>query len=178
MSDRLSTLAALTAATLIVGGGLYALLKHGAGIVAVAPAPASQPLPAVVAPRASTVRAPQVTIAPPPGGAIYRCQIDGSVVYQSEPCKGGRVVEVQHTQGWEAPRLSVQRQAVQVAEARTHTPAMTSSPDVARAAECALLDQQIAQIDALARAGGTIPYMENLKERRRKLVDRKYEMRC
>ena len=26
--------------------------------------------------------------------------------------------------------------------------------------------------------GGTIPYMEDLKERRRKLVDRNYHLRC
>jgi hypothetical protein len=172
MSDRSTTLAAVTVATLIVGGSIYAVLRHAAPMIETAPPPAP------VAPTAPTANEPSVTASPPSAGAIYRCNEGGSVVYSDASCKGGRVVEVQHTQGWEAPRPSVRPQSVAIAEARTVSPDVASTSEKSREAECGLIESQIAQIDAAARVGGTIPYMEDLKERRRKLVDRKFELRC
>ena len=43
---------------------------------------------------------------------------------------------------------------------------------------CAQIDRSIESIDAAARKGGTIQYMEDLKERRRKLVEKRQELRC
>ncbi|HET9025588.1 MAG TPA: hypothetical protein VFN64_13515 [Burkholderiaceae bacterium] len=43
---------------------------------------------------------------------------------------------------------------------------------------CAQFSRAIESIDAAARKGGTVRYMEDLKERRRKLVEHRQELRC
>ena len=66
------------------------------------------------------------------------------------------------------------------AVARAENPSTATSSEVskAKATECRHLDARITNNDAVALAGGTVPYMDNLRERRRKLVDRRYELRC
>jgi hypothetical protein len=76
------------------------------------------------------------------------------------------------------PQPAARRQSAEIAETRTVTPDFVSSSEKSREAECTLIESQISQVDAAARVGGPILHMEDLKERRRKLVDRKYDLRC
>lgn len=169
MSDRVVFFGSLLAATGIVGGGILVLLDKAAPIVQTTPAPVAAQAPVVIAPQAPTV---------PSDPAVYRCKVGGSVLYSDAPCKGGTVVDIQPTRGYEAPRRSLRSASVVISEAPAQGAAVTTSTNVSNESACRLLDQEIAAIDAAARVGGTIPYMEDLKERRRKLVSRKYELRC
>lgn len=169
MSDRRTLAASLAAAVVIVGGGIYAVLKQASPIVGTTPSPA------VAAPGAVTPPAARATST---GPAIYRCKVRGSITYSDTPCEGAKVVDVQPTRGFEMPKGSSQRAPVAVAKAPSATPTVASSSDASSSTECRYLDEQIANIDAAARAGGTAPYMDELRDRRRKLVDRKYELHC
>ena len=174
MGNRTS-LVALVGAMIVAGAGIFAIVRQSTPIVEIAPAPpppVSAPAPATAAPSPSASFAPS-------GPAIYRCKVKGAVVYSDEPCgEGAKVVDVQPTRGYETPRSSMK--AAPSADAKSATPAPQASPsaDGSPVAECRLLEEQIASIDAAARQDGITPHMEGLKERRRKLVDRKNELRC
>jgi hypothetical protein len=179
MNDRVVFVASLLAAIGIVGGGIIAVLDHAAPIVRTSPQPSAVAAPQTpVVPAAPVVIGPSADPATPSGPAVYRCKVDGAVLYSDAPCKGGRVIEVKHTRGWEAPRYSLRNAPMVVSEAPVQAIVVTPPASASNESVCRLIDQDIAAIDAAARAGGTIPYMEELKERRRKLVDRKYELGC
>ena len=177
MRDGFVQSVSIIAAVGIVGGGFYLLLDKAAPIVAVHPerpkqtaAPSSKP-PAF---DPQSVPAEERS-----GSAIYRCNQGGSVVYSDTPCQGGRVVDVQVTQGFEPQRaspVSARSQAVEPATPRT--PAIAQANGSAEEVLCAQIDRAIEAIDAAARRGGTIQYMEDLNERRRKLVEKRQEYRC
>ena len=172
MRDRTS-LIALIVAMILAGAGIFAIVRQAAPIVEIAPAPpppVSAPTPATAAPSASPA---------PSGPAIYRCKVKGAVVYSDEPCgEGAKVVDVQPTRGFESPRQSPSS-ATKVSSAKPVAPAVqASSGEAVHASECKRLEDAMAWIDSEARQGGTIERMDELKERRRKLLDRKYELRC
>lgn len=177
MNQRLSYALSVVAAVAIGGGGLYVLLDKAAPIVEQRPQPASR----IAAPPPPTYEPSPVPQDRPSGSAIYRCDRGGSVVYSDTPCQGGRVVDVHVTQGFEpqrAPQSSTRSQTSQQAPAPPRTPAIAQANGSAEEALCAQIDRAIESIDAAARRGGTIQYMEDLKERRRKLVEKRQELRC
>lgn len=177
MSEKWLQPLSLAAAIVIVGGGLYVLLDKAAPLVTVAP----EPLRKSVAP--SVTPPPYVQPQSPSQqqneAAIYRCDRRGSVTYSDAPCEGGRVVDIRVTQGFQAERY---RPATRLASAEV--PASTADrsaaqPETAKnTAVCEQINEAIEAIDAAARAGGSIQYMEELKERRRKLVEKRQELRC
>ena len=88
---------------------------------------------------------------------------------------------MQVTQGFEpqrATQASVRSQAVEHAPAAPRPPAIAQANGSVEEALCAQIDRAIERIDAAARKGGTIQYMEDLKERRRQLVRKRQELRC
>ena len=173
----------LVAAVAIVGVGLYVLLDKGAAIVKTPLEPAKQaatpPQPPLTYQQPSPQRS-QVLQGRSSGSEIYRCKQGGSVVYSDTPCDGGRPVDIQVTQGFESqryPRRAAASEAVINGAAPSREPAVTP-PSASNAQVCESIIKAIEGIDAAARAGGTIPYMEDLKERRRKLVEKRQELRC
>jgi len=174
MGNRTS-LVVLVGAMIVAGGGIFAIVRQSTPIVEIAPAPppaVSAPTPATAAPSPSASSAPS-------GPAIYRCKVKGAVVYSDEPCgEGAKIVDVQPTRGYGTPRSSTKAAPSADAKSATQAPQALPPVDGSHATECRLLEDQIASIDAAARQGGTTSNVEDLKERRRKLVDRKYELRC
>jgi len=61
--------------------------------------------------------------------------------------------------------------------ASTAAPA-AQRPEETDAARCEQIRRAIEGLDAAARSGGSIQYIEDLKERRRKLVEKRQELRC
>jgi len=176
MSEKWLQFLSLVAAIVIVGGGIYVLLDKAAPLIAVGP----EPLRPSVAP--SLTPPPYVQPESPAeqrnGAAIYRCDRGGSVTYSDASCEGGRVVDIQVTRGFQAERY---RPATQVASAEAPIAADRSPAQAEKEKNRALCEQitkAIESIDAAARAGGSIQYMEELKERRRKLVEKRQELRC
>ena len=163
----------LAAVAAIAGGGLYFALRQGSAIVDLYPVqkpPAATPFIATP---------PPPTVASPASGpAIYRCESKGKVTYANSPCEGGKLVDATPTRGYESPHSSPPSKKGVAPTGPIAPAAQASSEGSAHAGECKRLEDAIAWIDAEARQGGTVPRMEELKERRRKLVDRKYELRC
>ena len=162
----------------IVGGGLYLLLDKAAPIVAVQPAMPEQSAAPASAPR--PYEPSSAPAEPRSGSAIYRCDQGGSAVYSDNPCTGGRVVDVQVTQGFQAEQYrlpaSMPRQAPVAATPRT--PAIAQANGTVEERLCAEIDRAIEAVEAAARRGGSIQYMEDLKERRRRLVEQRQQLRC
>jgi hypothetical protein len=77
-------------------------------------------------------------------------------------------------------RRTLQQQRYAEVSAPVEEPAAEPTPsnDAVKAARCKAIDAEIEQIDAAARAGGTATYQDWLRERRHKLVDEKYRLKC
>ena len=172
MGSRAFALSLLAAAA-ITGGGLYFVLRQGSAIVEAYPLQKSSVVtPPIEAP------SPPAIASPAPGPAIYRCESKGKITYANLPCEGGKLVDAMPTQGYESPNSSHPPKKRATPTGPVAPTAQASSEGSAHSGECKRLEDAIAWIDSEARQGGTIPRMEELKERRRKLVDRKYELRC
>ena len=185
-SERLVLLAAFVAAVAIAGGGLYFVLQKAAPIAApAATTQANRPAPPTVQATATApVVAPAVIVpATNTGPAVYRCTINGVVIYSDEMCQGAKKVDARPaSSGFVAERP---RPAVRVAQAPSTEPmsmpsaASTSATEkAAREARCAWIEAEIERIDALARQGQSASSQDSLRERRRKLVDEKYALKC
>jgi hypothetical protein len=178
MEGRPALILSLVAAMAIAAGGLYFVLEQGVPTLETkGDARPSSPSQSIAAPPATPPVAPSDTEMKP-GAAIYRCQKGRSITYSDSPCDGGKVVNVQDTRGYEAPRTSA---SPPKSVATPEPSAQTSPPTVAEAArpaECKRVDELIAWIDSEARQGGTTGRIEELKEQRRKAVDRRNELRC
>ncbi|HTN48432.1 MAG TPA: hypothetical protein VMK32_03275 [Burkholderiaceae bacterium] len=177
MEGRPVLLVALLAIA-IAGGGLYFVLQPGTPVVETKdpplPPPQATPAPASNAPAA----VPPAGADPKSGSAIYRCQKGRSVVYSDTPCEGGKLVDIQPTRGYETSRTAAAHPS-RVVSTEPAPPAPDATPsETTRPAECKRLDDLIAWIDAEARQGGATPRMDELKERRRKAADRRYELHC
>jgi hypothetical protein len=173
MESRAGFALSLVAAAAIAGGGLFFVLREGSAIVETYPVQK----PPVATPPIET-QSPPAIASPAPGPAIYRCESKGKVTYANSPCEGGKLVDATPTQGYESPRSSPLSKKGATLTGPVAPAAQASSEGSANSGECKRLEDAIAWIDSEARQGGTIPRMEELKERRRKLVDRKYELRC
>ena len=163
----------LLAAAAIAGGGFYFVLRQGSAILGTDPLQK----PRVATPPIETPPPPTVA-SPASGPAIYRCESKGKVTYANSPCEGGKLVDATPTRGYESPHSSPPSKKGVAPTGPIAPAAQASSEGSAHAGECKRLEDAIAWIDSEARQGGTVPRMEELKERRRKLVDRKYELRC
>jgi hypothetical protein len=111
---------------------------------------------------------------------IFRCTIGGQTVYRDRPCAGG--VEVD-TSGaavtYQTPRY-VPTPVERIAE-RPHAAPVSPTAradSVARDRECEYIRAEIDRLDAQARVGGTIAQMDWIRAERRKVEDRRYELRC
>ena len=179
--NRLLDSLPLVAAVAIVGSGFYLLLQKAAPIVDERPTPpqqAARPTPHMQPYQpSSSIRQER----PSETGAIYRCNSGGAVVYSDKSCEGGRTVNVQVTQGFESQRYP-QRQSsspvVYEPSPASRASAVAQKEEPSNAALCEQITKAIESIDAAARVGGTIEYMEDLKERRRKLVEKRQALRC
>lgn len=183
MRARVESLVALTLACAVVGWFLYVILDMGAGIVVhkgVAPPLEPARPPRTFAAPSNPQPAPIASPSQASGPDVYKCIVNGAALYSDAPCKGGKVVDIRITRGYEAPNASprYQSRTVETASDASVLNSNSYSSDASRAGECRYLDEAIASIDADARIGGSIPKMEDLKARRQKLVDRKYELRC
>jgi hypothetical protein len=175
MSDRLFAGFAFLMAVAIVGGSAFVILTKGSGIVATESARPPQVPPALRPEQAYVPSLPQP--APSAGSGIYRCTERGAAAYSNRPCPNGREVDVRATSGFR-PAPVPSRQAVYVEESSaSEEPApLTQAPS--NKAACAAIEAAIASNDAAARAGGTAPYLDRLREDRHKLVDEKYRLKC
>src|SRR4030095_17119661 len=98
-----SSLVAIAGAMIVAGAGIFAIVQQAAPIVEIAPAS----LPPVPASAPATAEPPPSVSSAPSGPVVYRCKVKGTVVYSDEPCgAGAKVVDVQPTRGYEAPRQS------------------------------------------------------------------------
>lgn len=171
-------------------------MHKAAPIVAQAPAPRQAPVVAV--PASPQPPAPQVTatrrvvnIETQETRTIYRCIADGETAYSNEPCPRARVVDTRPAvTSYAAP--PVQRRASAPAASESSAPvraaaAPVESPTPVRAAEdaqakrdarCKWLAAAIDNIDAQARQPQSAANQDWLRERRRKLVDEQYELKC
>ena len=184
-SERLVLLGAFVAAVAIAGGGLYFVLQKAAPIAAAAPQANKPAPPPVQAPATAAVVAPAINVATPSTGpSVYRCTINGAVIYSDEICQGAKRVDARPaSSGFVAER---QRAAVRVAQAPSTEPrsmppsaASTSATEKAtREARCAWIEVEVERIDALARQGQSASSQDSLRERRRKLVDERYALKC
>jgi hypothetical protein len=180
MEGRAALIVSLVAAMAVAGGGLYFILEQGVPIPETkGDTPASAPSPSSIeAPPATPPVAPSIGAETKAGPAIYRCQKGRSVTYSDSPCEGGKVVNVQDTRGYEAPR-AVASPPTSVATPEPSAPAMSPTVnEAARPAECKRLEELIAWIDSEARQGGATGRIEELREQRRKAVERRNELRC
>jgi hypothetical protein len=179
MEGRPALILSLVAAMAIAGGGLYFILEQGVPILETkGDGPASAPSPSIEAPPARPPVAPSTGAETKAGPAIYRCQKGRSVTYSDSPCEGGKVVNVQDTRGYEAPR-AVASPPKSVATPEPSAPASSATVNEAsRPAECKRLDELIVWIDSEVRQGGVTGRMEELKDERRRAVDRRNELRC
>jgi hypothetical protein len=196
MTERLIHVVGFCAATAIVVGSGYVILSKGAGIIATpsVSAPSSgQPERTYVAPLAPAIP-PDARLDTQPsqsgssrtGSGIYRCVEKGGVVYANEPCANGREIEVRPSSGFAPPvlRAGVEQRPQRQESSGSYgssspiAASETPAPEPLRAARCAAIDAQIEQVDAMARAGGTASYQDQLRARRHALVDEKYRLRC
>jgi hypothetical protein len=175
LNDRFLQALAVIAATILVGGGVLALLdRAGPGIDprpsarAAAPSSASLPASSPATPAASDTGGP----------AIYRCDSAGKVLYSDSPCKGGRLVDMVVTEGYRPPGS---------ADAPPGSPAPASTPRRAAAAraaqsddtvECSMIAQAIASLDDAARRGAAAVDRDELRQRRSRLVERRQMLGC
>lgn len=172
METRVASLASLVAAVAIAGTGIYLVLKQAAPIVETKGELHTTP----GNPSTSAAAPPSASAAKP--GAIYKCENGRTVIYSDTPCVGGKAVDIQPTRGYEAPRQTASRPVRATASASPMATFTTEPSDGTQRSECKLVEDAIAAVDAEARQGGPVPRMEELKERRRKLVDRRYELGC
>lgn len=180
----------VTAAILIVAAGTYLIVSHGSRILdaprtamkrGIPKAPVAQP--ATAQPRGQDKERLLATEPAPDHkpGTVYKCP-GTPPVYSDTPCVDGKIVD---TRGSSAIVLPKSRQYVAGAATSAE---VRSAPDRSAAAEaarerdrrrqCEYVLKAIEQIDAQARAGGSASYQDDLRVRRAKLVDRRYELRC
>lgn len=185
-SEKFGLLVAFVASAAIFTGGLYVVLKKAAQMAAVQTKeqvkPAQTALPAPTAQAlASESKAPQ-SAATSTGPTVYRCTINGAVIYSDEICKGAKLVDVRPASSGfvaERPRATVRVAAPASETLSVPSVASTSAIEKAtREARCALIEAEIERIDGLARQGQSAASQDTLRERRRKLVDEKYSLKC
>lgn len=185
-SERLLLLAAFVAAVAVAGGGMYFVLQKAAPIVALpegtqAKNPAQ---PAVQETASASIVAPPVsTELTNAGTSVYRCTINGAVTYSDEICPGAKKIDARPASSGfiaERPRAAVRRAQAPSAETLSVLSAgSTSATEKARRdVRCAWIEAEIERIDALARQGQSASAQDSLRERRRKLVDEKYGLKC
>jgi hypothetical protein len=201
MSDRSFYFFGLILATILVGGVHFVIgskggqILHGTRGQDTAPSKANvQQLRTnqVATSRADTRHSgPTVSSAtphvpPPTSSGIYRCTANGSVVYSDRPCANGRELDLAPNSGFNPiqpprPRPSPETQQEGSSPARqapSVVVAQAGRQDSLQQARCAAIEAELAKVDALARAGGTASYQDQLRVRRHKLIDEKYELKC
>jgi hypothetical protein len=206
MSDRLLPGIAFLVAAAIVCGASFVIASKGGEMLGdkgakVAP-PTTTATPQLQAgasvARPEPVRTPSAAPdpyteetgqAPRQGPVIYRCARDGSVVYSDRPCANGRALDLQPNSGFnptQVPQHDGRQPVVTLEEAEGPTRAQSTtvatedpgSGEPIRKARCATIEAEIARIDALARAGGPASYQDWLRDERRRLVDKRYALKC
>ena len=120
-------------------------------------------------------------------GAIFRCEVQGKVVYSDQPCgPGGRAVDVLPSQGYEAPQRKPQAAPTAPVEpapapapvAAPAGQASTPDPEAQRKQRCELIEQDIQDNEAAARQPQIGSRQDALTAARRKLVAQKDALGC
>lgn len=195
--DHLPLIFSLVAAILIVGGGAAFLLSDPALLRAHAAhglAPSSSVAnttptsagPSVGAFRSSAMPLPTASDTT---SSIYRCVSAGRITYSDTPCRDeiGRTIDVLPTEGFSGPSQSnaIQPAPAVVADAPPSPTPSTATEPVNNAAgvapavsECTVLDEALLSNQAASRRRQSMQMMDWLNAQRRKILDRKYELKC
>lgn len=129
--------------------------------------------------------------APPAWVSIYLCKSwQGAQFWASTPCAGhratiDRIHRVPGSLPWAEQVAIGQAEAQEAAKLyappAAHATAAAPAHDARRqnrADECALLDQQIRGYDAITRQPQSPPLLDYVRAERRKVMDRKFQLRC
>jgi hypothetical protein len=168
MNDRFLQLLGVIAAIVVTVAGVLAYFGNSLPFIDDRPAAEPAAAPAERAPTPAGA-APSAAGAP----AIYRCDDGGKVTYSDQPCQGGRVVDLLVTEGYQAPRAPGEappafRPAPPPARERAAPPPPGNS-----AVECSMIGQAITSLDDAVRRGGPSVHKDDLRQRRRTLVERR-----
>jgi hypothetical protein len=112
-------------------------------------------------------------------GAIFRCEIEGKVVYSDKPCgPNGRAVDVWTNEGYESPQRTPQgAPVVPVAPAPAGQAAMPD-PEAQRKERCLWIEQAIKDNETTARLPQTPQKQDRLTAEKRKLMAERDAMSC
>ena len=175
----------------LVGGFVYVTVIADPGLFGqtpVAPAP-----PFATTEQDSVARPPVEAASRTPVGAnlrleadqrvrsgVYRCLEGGSLVFADQPCPHGRDAGFPPASAKAMSQRSAEGSRNVTARELTSTaPELrTSGERPASRAACHEIDEDLAQINTRARAGGSAPYQDWLRDQRRRLVDERRRLNC
>lgn len=177
--NRFMSFLRFLAASATVAVGYGAIMHKAAPIVAQAPVPRQAPTasPPPPVPQVTVTRR-VVNVETHETRTIYRCTVDGETTYSNEPCPRARVVDTRPAvANYVAP--PVLRRAAAPAESERPAPARAADDAQAkRDARCKWLAAAIDSIDAQARQALHFSEQDRLRERRRRLVDEQFALKC
>ncbi|WP_180128239.1 hypothetical protein [Rhodoferax sp. BLA1] len=140
-----------------------------------------------------TTHADRADAANPPGASqpmdnnthtVTKCVVSGKVIFTDGECPSGShksSVKVNTANvGTVAPRMPAYTPATaqpQLVEVQTPSPGTTNHLPT-RNAECTYLDEQIKQIDALARQALSASSQDRLRQERQRVRSRQFELHC
>lgn len=198
MREGLRSGAAFVGAVVVVFGSLYVLDRYGgwSPSVPVKPETVAKPIPLAPKPdypKENRTEKPQPLPMPNEHalekrqGRIFRCEVNGKIVYTDAPCKGYRSTEVSVRDSSGVTIVDPRKveefriQALAPASGRRVSRPVADSPKtqaVANRAECDLVDREIKMLDRLARQPLSGREQDRIKDERRILVQRRHDLNC